>query len=217
MPPQRGPDVPGATAIVLAGGRSSRFGRDKLAEPLDGRPLLDHAVDAVAIVAREVVVVGPPRTSGDPAASAPTAGRTPAVPVRTVGDPEPFGGPLVGLLAGLEAARQPLALLVGGDMPGLAPPVLAALLVDLDASPAADAAALEHGGAPQPLPLALRVDAVAPVVRQLLADGERSLRGLTERLDVRVLSADEWRPLDPPAATLRDVDEPGDLDPAGWH
>ena len=34
-------------AIVLAGGRSSRFGRDKLAEPVDGRPLLDHAIDAV--------------------------------------------------------------------------------------------------------------------------------------------------------------------------
>ncbi|MGH2474787.1 MAG: NTP transferase domain-containing protein, partial [Candidatus Limnocylindrales bacterium] len=33
--------APRIGAIVLAGGRSSRFGRDKLAEPMDGRPLLD--------------------------------------------------------------------------------------------------------------------------------------------------------------------------------
>ena len=31
---------PTVTGLVLAGGRSSRFGRDKLAEPIDGRPLL---------------------------------------------------------------------------------------------------------------------------------------------------------------------------------
>ena len=47
-------------AIVLAGGRSSRFGRDKLAEIVDGRPLLDHAIDAVRAVATDIVVVVAP-------------------------------------------------------------------------------------------------------------------------------------------------------------
>ena len=32
-----------------------------------------------------------------------------------------------------------------------------------------------------------------------------------DRLTVRVLAEDEWRPLDPDARTLRDVDEPADL------
>ena len=40
-------------AIVLAGGRSSRFGRDKLAESIDGRPLLDRAVEAVGVTCTE--------------------------------------------------------------------------------------------------------------------------------------------------------------------
>ena len=35
------------TGLVLAGGRSSRFGRDKLAERIDGRTLLDSAIDGV--------------------------------------------------------------------------------------------------------------------------------------------------------------------------
>jgi small GTP-binding protein len=45
------------TALILAGGRSSRFGRDKLAEPIDGRTMLDHVVDRVRDVATDVVVV----------------------------------------------------------------------------------------------------------------------------------------------------------------
>ena len=43
--------LPAVSAIVLAGGASTRFGRDKLAEPVDGRPLLHHAAEAVAAVA----------------------------------------------------------------------------------------------------------------------------------------------------------------------
>ena len=49
--------TPRVSAVVLAGGRSVRFGRDKLAEPIDGRPLLHHAIDAVRPVAPEIIVV----------------------------------------------------------------------------------------------------------------------------------------------------------------
>ncbi|MFN8623891.1 MAG: NTP transferase domain-containing protein, partial [Chloroflexota bacterium] len=50
---------PEVSAIVLAGGRASRFGADKLAASLDGVPLLHHAVRAVSAVpgATEVIVV----------------------------------------------------------------------------------------------------------------------------------------------------------------
>jgi molybdopterin-guanine dinucleotide biosynthesis protein A len=47
--------------VVLAGGKSSRFGSDKAAAMLAGRPLLDHALanlarhtDAVAVAGRQV-------------------------------------------------------------------------------------------------------------------------------------------------------------------
>ena len=50
-------------AVILAGGRSRRFGRDKLAEQIDGRPLLDHAIEAVRpLVSGIVVVVAPEAT-----------------------------------------------------------------------------------------------------------------------------------------------------------
>jgi len=119
----------GVSAVVLAGGRSSRFGRDKLAEPIDGRPLLSYAVEAVRPFATEVLVV-----------VAPGSAPGPAFPdgVTLVHDPVAFEGPLAGLLAGLEAAREPTILVVGGDMPTLVGAILAAMLAELRVPEAPD-------------------------------------------------------------------------------
>lgn len=204
-----GPAVPAASGLILAGGRSSRFGRNKLAEPLGGRPLLAHAVAAVGSVAREVIVLLPP--VGEPPALPRSIGAD-RVPVRIVRDPESFGGPLVALLAGLERGREPFALLAAGDMPGLAGSVLAALLRALDASPEVDAAVLLFRGRRQPLPAALRVGAATAATRRLLGEGERSIHALLRNLRTRELAEGEWRSLDPTAATLRDIDLPGDLE-----
>jgi molybdopterin-guanine dinucleotide biosynthesis protein A len=99
---------PRATGIVLAGGTSSRFGADKLAVEVDGRPLLHHAIRAVASVVDEVVVVialdgADPRLPADVEVS-----------VRVARDAEAGLGPLAGRAAGLGGARAPLALVVGG-------------------------------------------------------------------------------------------------------
>ena len=198
--------LPATTAIVLAGGRSARFGRNKLAEPLGGRSLLDHAILAVAGVAREVLVLVPP--VGD----APRLPRAddPNVPITAVRDPEPFGGPLVAVLAGLERAREPFALVVGGDMPRLSREVLGALLRRLETSDA-DAVVLAFRGRRQPLPLGLRVGAATGAAKRLLADGVRSLQSLADALRAREISEGEWRALDPVASTLHDVDRPEDL------
>ena len=198
-----GPDHD-VSGIVLAGGRSSRFGSDKLAADLDGTTILDRAVAGVAAVVAEVVVV-----------HAPGAQRTVAAldrPVRFVADPERHGGPLVGLLAGLEVVEQPLVLVAGGDMPGLHPDVLRLLVRSLEAAdPTVGAVALRSRGALAPLPVAVRTGAATDVARRLIGDGERRLRSLFDHLPTRILDEAEWRPLDPDEATLRDVDVLADL------
>ena len=192
------------TGIVLAGGRSSRFGSDKLVARVDGERLLDRAVAAVATVTSEVIVVAEPGATRE----APAAG---SVPVRVVADPEAFGGPLVGLLAGLESASEPIVVVIGGDMPSVVPDVLGLLTGRLVTDPHRDAAILEARGRLVPLPVALRTGAATTVARRLIGDGERRLRAIVERLPTAVLGDAEWRPLDPRGDTLRDVDEPGDL------
>lgn len=193
--------------IVLAGGRSSRFGTDKLAALVDGEPLLHHALRAVAAMPADgdvILVIG---------RDAPV----PPLPfdlgacVRVERDPEAFGGPLVGLAAALSVLPDDaLAIVVAGDMPSLRPPVLRLLAATLEANPGAAVALLAHDE-PAPLPAALRVRAARTAAANALAGGERSLRALIEALPtVRVPVAD-WRALDGDAATLRDIDTAADL------
>ena len=190
---------PGVTAIVLAGGRSSRFGRDKLVEPVRGTPLLHRAIEAVRPLATEVVVVAAPGAELD-------------LPdgLHVVHDLVAFEGPLAGLVTGLHAAREPVAIVVGGDSPSLVANVLAAMLDRLEA-PAIQAVVLEHEGRPRPLPIVVRCEATLLHARELLESGERRLRAVLDRLEVEVIPEVAWRELDPDAATLRDIDTPDDL------
>lgn len=197
------------TAIVLAGGRSTRFGAPKLAVELDGEPLLDHALRAVGTVAQHVIVAG-----GSADHPAPRAMHHQSI--RNVLDSEPFAGPLAALAGALRETATELAIVVGGDMPGLHPGVLDAMLgrlaaaVDIDAVLLASPAA--EPGRRQVLPLALRVTTASRAAVEAVSGGDRSLVRLLERLRSIEIPASEWLTLDPAGRTLLDVDRPSDLE-----
>lgn len=108
-----GPASAGAlAAVVLAGGRGERLGG--ASKPLlrrEGRPLLQHAVDAaLAANARPVVVVGPEHTLARSTA-----------PVRWTREDPPFAGPATAVAAGLAALaaapdQQAWVLLLAADL-----------------------------------------------------------------------------------------------------
>ena len=227
------------TGIVLGGGRSSRFGRDKLAEPFGGEPLLWRPLRAVASVCREVVLVLAPEV--------PIPDLPPDVAsiMRVARDPEPFGGPLVGLAAGLAVATGRWAVVVAGDQPGLRPELLGFLAQTIAASRRASnpgvagdspgghvrdssraalpdsgaalpdsprAAALrDEAGVTRPLPCALDREAALAQAGSLLAGGERRLRALLAALNVAAIPEEAWRPFDPAAGWTRDIDVPNDV------
>jgi molybdopterin-guanine dinucleotide biosynthesis protein A len=148
-----------------------------------------------------VVVVGPDRPE-------------PALPtrpgVRLARDPIEGRGPLAGLAAGLADVGTELALVAAGDMPDMSSSVLLEM-VGRARRTGADAVALEHEGTLRPLPVILRVEPAREAAHALLGRGERSLRALLTALRVTRLGEGTWRPLDPNASTLRDVDLPEDL------
>lgn len=187
------------TAIVLAGGRSSRFGRDKLAEPIGGRTLLEHAIDAVRPWATDILVVAAPDAS-------PAVGKD----VRVVHDPSPFEGPLVGLAAGLDQAREGLVLLAAGDVAELVPEVVELLLAALD-EPGRDVAVLADGDRPAPFPMAMRRDAAREAAARVIASGDRRLFSLVDALVATVIEERTWRAADPEGRSTRDIDTPADL------
>jgi molybdopterin-guanine dinucleotide biosynthesis protein A len=210
------------TGIVLAGGRSSRFGGDKLAADLDGTSLLEATIAAVAAATDGIIVAGP---------GLPAGLRTGEMPVALIRDVEPFGGPLAALSNALrEAAPDPehVAIVVGGDMPRLVPAVLRAMLDRIADDAAIDAVLLGQersrtgSQSEQPprravLPVAVRVDAAVRAARAALESGDRALQSLVDRLAHVELPASTWLRLDPAAETLLDVDTTGDLDRLRTH
>lgn len=100
-----------ATAIVLAGGKSTRFGRDKASELFLGEPLLQRTVRCLVPLAVEVIVV---RAAGGEKSTPVEAPR-----LREVADIYPDRGPLGGIYTGLMASNSLRNLVVGCDMPFL--------------------------------------------------------------------------------------------------
>lgn len=199
----RGTRLAETTGVVLAGGRSIRFGRDKLAEPYRGIPILHHAVLRVAEVCDEVVVV---LASGAPEPRLPAD-----VSVRVARDASEGEGPLAGALAGLLEVRTELALVAGGDMPDLQPPVLRELLRAASEG-SAGATAPAEGDGYRPLPCVVGVEPARELARVLLDGGRRRLRDLLDAMGVAPIDEAAWRALDPEGRTLFDVDVEADLD-----
>lgn len=113
-------NAPAYAAIILAGGRSTRFGRDKASEPLLGKPLLQHVADRVAPLVSELIIVRAPGQTLPPIDG--------AIPVTIVDDAYPGTGPLGGIYTGLHASSADRCLAVACDMPLLSAPLLRELL-----------------------------------------------------------------------------------------
>jgi molybdenum cofactor cytidylyltransferase len=159
-------------AVVLAAGASSRFGSPKLLAPLRGRPLLQHALDAVAAAGIDdvVVVLGADARAIEAAIS--WRGERRAVNER------PEDGLSSSLRVGLDAAVEvpgaDAALVVLGDQPAIRPDAIRAVL---DAGAGPDAAHAQfvrarYRGDPAPNPVLVRRSAWALAAG---LDGDRGL------------------------------------------
>ena len=102
VPPTPRPEL---GAVVLAGGRSTRFGGDKLEAPVGGARLLDAALGTAVRVASTVVAVGP-------------ADRSLPSDVLVVREEPAYAGPFAAVVAGVGALPDscPLVLVLAGDL-----------------------------------------------------------------------------------------------------
>ncbi len=161
---------PDWTGIVLAGGRSRRFGGvDKARLPVGGRPLLQRSLDALHPVTSVQWVVGGRAIAG----------------ARTLPDRYPDDGPLGGLLTALAALDTTHALVVACDLPFLT----AAFLADLQATGAHAPMAIVEAGE-QRLALCLSVCRdVEPTIRAGWDRGCRRMQDLRALVPHVVLPA----------------------------
>ena len=192
---------PHVTAAILAGGRATRMGGVlKALLPLscpDDTPLarlLEMAQDRFA----RCLVVAP-----DPAPFE-------AYDVEVVADRVAGAGPLGGLEAALSAARTPLVLVLGGDMP-----TVSADLVDWLVARAGEARPLVpwRGGRPEPLHAMYPVSCLA-AVRAALDDGVRTMSDFFERVGVDAVDESQYGAVAGADRSFDNINTPGDLERA---
>ena len=189
----------GVSAIVLAGGRSSRFGADKCRAACAGTPVLQRVLDRVEDLRRsgrvdEVVVVGPWAPEG----------------VHLELEPIRFLGPLAGLAHALDTVDTDVVLVLAGDHPLLATALLELLVDRALTTPAVDAVVPVGPDGPEPLVACYR-RSVRAVVQQRLDRDRRSLRGLLDELSVDWIGREVWSRVDRSGVSFLDVDTPEDL------
>ena len=158
--------------VVLAAGGASRFGSPKQLAELDGRPLLQHAVDAVLDVPAidpVVVVLG---ASAEQVRKAVSLRAARAVICRDWAE-----GMAASLRCGVEAVDADWVIITLGDQPRVTSQVIAAIADEAASAPAGvEAVRATYGGVPGH-PVALS-RAMLPGVAKLRGDvGARELLG----------------------------------------
>ena len=190
------PPVERVAAVILAAGEARRYGGPKLLAPLDGRPLLQHVLDAAngSTLADVILIVG---HAADEVLAAVRLGRA-----RAVVNGAYASGQSSSLQAGLRAASEADAVIVLlGDQPRVTSALLDTLVERQRISGAA--AVVSSWKARRSPPTLLHRD-LWSALEALSGDvGAREV--LAGRDDVAVLEADER--LGSPA----DVDRPEDL------
>ena len=193
------------TGMILAGGTSRRFGRDKASEPLEGRPLLQWVEQRLEQVTQEIIVV---KAAGQklPALELPR-------PLTVIEDVIPGKGPLGGIYSGLQAASHELSLAVGCDMPLLSVPLLRRLCALADGY---DVVIPRRAGRLQPLHAVYRRDCREAMQRELQA-GRLEVISFLHAVRVRYVDEDEWAPYDKEGFSFFNVNAEADLVQASRH
>ena len=182
------------SGVVLAGGRSSRFGRDKALHVYRGKPLLRWALDSLTGAGERMVI----------------ADRDyPNLEVSVHPDLISGGSSLGGLHAALSYARHDWVALAACDMPFLTPAYWEQLWARRGAAPLVVATNQEGGFEPL---AALYHRALLPLVTQKLAQGDLRMSVLASQAGASFVS---WRDLAPhvDARLFLNVNTPDQLPP----
>ena len=153
------------SGYVLAGGKSSRMGRDKALLELAGQPLIRLAVEKLKVVCCDVHIL-----SGRPELGAFAS---------LVVDLHPGCGPMGGVEAALLHASRAWCLFVPVDMPFLPVEFLREWLRHVLLLPEARIALFTIGGRPQPTLCMLHQD-VLPFVQQAMREGKYKMNTMLE-------------------------------------
>ena len=195
------------SAIVLAGGFSSRFGQDKGVLELADKPLIRHVTDAIDLLVDEVVVVTNSRER------ILKYSQVMAADVQFVVDVCKARSPLIGALTGFGSAHGKYSLLLPFDTPFVSQEVVS-LLFELCQGKVAVIPRWPNGYI-EPLHAVYQTKLALEAAEDAITEGKLKLRALIEKLQgVRYISTIAIQQLDPELLTFFNINTPADLNKA---
>ena len=187
-----------ASTIVLAGGKSLRFGKNKSQVKIGKRSLLEQVVACVSSVCGDIIIV-----TGEQ--NIPQITGYPRLKVTT--DVYPGKGPLGGIYTGLKTSTTHLNLVVAGDMPFLNRGLLGYMLGLADSY---DLVVPRVGDLVEPLHAVYTKSCLSPIER-MITQNELRVRELFPLVKVRYVDAAEIEKFDPHHLSFFNINTEADL------
>lgn len=187
----------GASAVILAGGRSSRMGLPKAALPFGQSTILERLVDTLGTGFAEIIVVAAPLRDEPFSIDRSLRGRAAGAGLNHLiieRDDDAFEGPVSALRRGLARASEATVFACSCDLPLLRAELASALclaLVDGD-----DAVIPQIDGRLQPLCAVYRREPAMSALAAMESTGEKRLTSIADRLHLRRLDETILRAFD---------------------
>lgn len=187
------------SGFVLAGGESTRMGRNKALLELCGVPMIVQTVRLVAEVVKSATVVGSPETYA-------------ALKFRAIRDDWPGAGPLGGIATALRASETEWNLVVACDLPYLTPQWLS-YLVQRGADSSADAVLPMNLTGAEPL-CAMYSKGAEAAISLALDRGTRKVTDGLASVRVEYLEPAEWKDFDSDGLLFKNMNSAADYEEA---
>jgi molybdopterin-guanine dinucleotide biosynthesis protein A len=191
-------------AVILAGGFSRRFGRDKGLVVLAGKPLIIHVIDRVSEVVDDVLVV---------VSSMEQKNKFESIleeKANVVIDKDKSQSPLVGAITGFESANSKYSALLPCDTP-LVSTSIVQFLLDMCTNRSAAIPRWPNGYI-EPLQAVYHTKSALTAAKTALKRGRMNMRSMIENLrGVRYVSTIVLEQLEPDLSTFFNVNTPQDL------
>ncbi|MCH8864545.1 MAG: molybdenum cofactor guanylyltransferase [Chloroflexi bacterium] len=185
--------------IVLAGGKSLRFGNDKASEAIGSKSLLQQVITSLRFLDGEIIVV----TSDEH----PISESIDHPKLRILTDILPGKGPLGGIYTGLAASTTEYNLVVASDMPFLNE---ALLRYQIEISEGYDITVPRLGKLVEPLHAIYARSCLGPMA-EMIKQEHLSIYQLFRRVRVRYMEAAEIERFDPEHRSLFNINTKTDL------
>lgn len=185
------------TGVVLIGGRSRRFGRDKVLSEFRGIPLISHVVDVLVPLFDEIILVGHRRTGLER--------------YRVVEDIRPGCGPLGGIYTALATTGAEFCFVFAADMPNLNTGFISHMISLTDSH---DIILPVWSKGREPLHAIYR-RTVLPRVEELLARNSFRIFSLIEQADTLMVPEVTIRTFGDPEAMFSNVNTMHDMERIG--